>query len=347
MNYTENYHLPQWDEADRIMRKDFNQMCVDLEAGLNGGAQAVDELHQTTQVQERRTLDRFCRAAYNHYLTVKEMDPVPAQIGFFYQDPTKDAANVTGGVSWNGTYFAGSGEERLNTESLRAHITVHSRLKMVKDRPEECTPLEFSLCAPAPGVLTRFSLQGNFSSCVPNAPAPFRLTFIDLDSGKTILTRELDLRQPGVSGVWVNQMVDGPFFFHVGVHYYLKLEPLSAAYDVAPELVLNEYTSIYSTFTNSSVSAVHTFHEPVDSTGGLLILRAAAGGPKGKMTVRWDGKELQPLASWPQTDGMGRPYLHSFYLRGEPIPADSTVSLQFDDGGCGDFLFYDWGAILL
>jgi hypothetical protein len=35
MNYTERYHLPQWEETDRIMRTDFNQMCVDMEAGLN------------------------------------------------------------------------------------------------------------------------------------------------------------------------------------------------------------------------------------------------------------------------------------------------------------------------
>ena len=34
MNYTAKYHLPQWDETDRIMRADFNQMCADIESGL-------------------------------------------------------------------------------------------------------------------------------------------------------------------------------------------------------------------------------------------------------------------------------------------------------------------------
>ncbi|MDE7220257.1 MAG: hypothetical protein K2O45_11650 [Oscillospiraceae bacterium] len=45
MNYTENYHLPQWVKEDRIMMDDFNQMCAGIEAGLtkNAGdaAQAV------------------------------------------------------------------------------------------------------------------------------------------------------------------------------------------------------------------------------------------------------------------------------------------------------------------
>ena len=43
MNYTENYHLPQWEETDRIMRTDFNQMCADMEAGLEKTARDAAE----------------------------------------------------------------------------------------------------------------------------------------------------------------------------------------------------------------------------------------------------------------------------------------------------------------
>ena len=42
MNYTEKYHLPQWEETDRIMRTDFNRMCADMEAGLAGNKAAAD-----------------------------------------------------------------------------------------------------------------------------------------------------------------------------------------------------------------------------------------------------------------------------------------------------------------
>ena len=34
MNYTKNYHLPQWVKSDRIMMDDFNRMCQDMENGL-------------------------------------------------------------------------------------------------------------------------------------------------------------------------------------------------------------------------------------------------------------------------------------------------------------------------
>lgn len=46
MNYTENYHLPQWEETDRIMRVDFNQMCADMEAGLTANAEHTERVEE-------------------------------------------------------------------------------------------------------------------------------------------------------------------------------------------------------------------------------------------------------------------------------------------------------------
>lgn len=34
MNYTENYHLPQWEETDRIMRTDFNEAMANIDGGI-------------------------------------------------------------------------------------------------------------------------------------------------------------------------------------------------------------------------------------------------------------------------------------------------------------------------
>ena len=35
MNYTDKYHLPQWEETDRIMRTDFNDAMARIEVGLS------------------------------------------------------------------------------------------------------------------------------------------------------------------------------------------------------------------------------------------------------------------------------------------------------------------------
>lgn len=44
MNYTKNYHLPQWEESDRIMMEDFNHAMADIEAGIDS---AKAEARQT------------------------------------------------------------------------------------------------------------------------------------------------------------------------------------------------------------------------------------------------------------------------------------------------------------
>ena len=42
MNYTNNYHLPQWVETDRIMMEDFNQMCSDIDEGIKTAQDTAD-----------------------------------------------------------------------------------------------------------------------------------------------------------------------------------------------------------------------------------------------------------------------------------------------------------------
>ena len=43
MEYTKNYHLPQWVEEDRIQMEDFNRMCADIESGLTAvNSEAVE-----------------------------------------------------------------------------------------------------------------------------------------------------------------------------------------------------------------------------------------------------------------------------------------------------------------
>ena len=43
MNYTEKYHLPQWDETDRIMRVDFNDAMAGIETGMSENAQTAQD----------------------------------------------------------------------------------------------------------------------------------------------------------------------------------------------------------------------------------------------------------------------------------------------------------------
>lgn len=52
MNYTQNYHLPQWVREDRIMMEDFNAMNSSIEAGLTRTAADAASAKQSAQNAE-------------------------------------------------------------------------------------------------------------------------------------------------------------------------------------------------------------------------------------------------------------------------------------------------------
>ena len=45
MKYTNKYHLPQWEEDDRIMRTDFNNAMAALEDGISTAQSAADNAY--------------------------------------------------------------------------------------------------------------------------------------------------------------------------------------------------------------------------------------------------------------------------------------------------------------
>lgn len=74
MNYTEKYHLPQWEENDRVMRTDFNQMCANIESGIDGAkaqaAQSDAALDQKiAAAQSSADTAQQTALDYKHYMT--------------------------------------------------------------------------------------------------------------------------------------------------------------------------------------------------------------------------------------------------------------------------------------
>ena len=333
MNYTTNYHLPQWDETDRIMRIDFNQMCADMEAGMTGNEQRT-----------RKGMDWLWRLAYNQFCALQNMETAPKQIGMFYQDPAEDASGFTGLYKKYGFCVTGSGTNLLD---ISQHVEQLTGLHMVKGDLENSTPLTVRISPPSAGVIEQFVLRGQFSNNTPNAPAPFLLTMTNQRTGEVEQAVELDFTEGGYSGVIANQFVKDLIYFHGGDQYIMKLEPLEAVFNMDMDAVFTEYTSTSSLYNNQPLRGSHVMDEIEESSGGLLILRCAMGGTTGKLTVKWDDKELEPTAVRLLRHSDGRIIKEHLYFRDETIPAKTTFSLAFDCGTCGDFWLYDWGAILL
>lgn len=345
MNYTKNYHLPQWVKEDRIMMDDFNQMCADLEAGMTENAQGSAEAKQGTSALDQKTLSRLRRLAYNHYCTVQDMDPFPWQVGVFHQNPAKDGSGVTGTSLWNGVCFAAQNPADMTLGGIGDYMEEAAQMNLVKNNLAACTPLKVNVCVPANAYMTRIDLSGNIRDNVPNTPAPAKLTLLNLDTGAVEVTQMLDIGQDFEFAGLANGFINCFLAFHAGQHYQLQLEALAAVYNADLHLRHSDQTPLIPVYNDCAITAVHTIREHEGSSGGLVIVRGMVFGEG--LTVKWDG-QLIPLHST-RTVRIpdGRWVREMAYFRSTPISAETTISLHYDNSVPGSFLFYDWGAVLL
>ena len=54
MNYTTNYHLPQWVETDRILMEDFNDAMSGIDLGIQGAKAAAETAQTTADTAEQK-----------------------------------------------------------------------------------------------------------------------------------------------------------------------------------------------------------------------------------------------------------------------------------------------------
>lgn len=347
MQYTENYHLPQWVKSDRIMMQDFNQMCADLEAGMTENAQTAAEVRQNSAALDQKTLARLQRIAYNQYSAAQAMSTFPWQVGMFHQNPAKDGSNVTGTALWKGVCFAGKGPAGYSPGTLSQYMEQLTTLKIVKGNLAACQPLTASICIPGEVYMNRISLTGNYSNNVDGTSSPARLSLFNQDTGELEVVQTVDIKRSGVYAGLVNGPVDTFLAFHTGQHYLLKLEPLAAVYDAEFSLLSGTEVPLYGIMNNNSITATHTMREHEGSSGGLLIVRGLVFGPGSTLTATWDGEEVPLHTTRMVKTSDGRLVREMAYYRNGPIPAETTFSLHFQLGEQGAFLFYDWGAVLL
>lgn len=351
MNYTENYHLPQWVKDDRIMMEDFNQMCENIENGLTGNAQTAESFRQNGDAQDRLLMRRLLRLSYNHYLALQTVEPFPAQVGMFYQNPLVDSTGASGGSPWENAYFTGTGVGGYGPTEFFSQCILPNQTKMQTYRysPENTTPLSAAICAPSATKLEGLSVTGTFSNNIPNAPAPFLLTLNNLDSGEIEQSLPLDLTQKAVSGGLSISDLPIKLYFHAGGHYLLKVEPVGdPVFDGTLEFTKTINCKVQGAGGNgASIIASRVLREREGSSMGLLILRCKAGGPTGQLTVKWDGKTLTPDYVRPCLNDQNLDLREMIYVRRDPIPAETSFSFRFDCGENGSCWFQDWGAILL
>ncbi len=93
MNYTENYHLPQWVKSDRIMMEDFNAAMSSIEGGLTTGGRA------------KAQAENICRDAYRQEVQLRLRHGVGGTLDAMWVNPLSSREDAGGDShAWNGKY---------------------------------------------------------------------------------------------------------------------------------------------------------------------------------------------------------------------------------------------------
>ncbi len=356
MNYTKNYHLPQWIKSDRIMMDDFNEMCRNIENGLSERNQTVDNLSgQITNVSntlsqqisgkaaESATFERFCRAAYNHYHLAALHDPFPRQMGVFHQSFEPENVTVPGMTRWDGFCYMGKGTKNVTVKEFYDTMIVESN--MTVNNNSSVTPLSVRFTPTMPGVLKKFRLTGRYFCPQQVVEGGLcRVTLHNLSTNKTEVSYTFSLNMGvGFDGRGP-RTVEMNVPFHTGYDYRLKIEPLSNNYTLSyVPMFDNEFQVELLDLPSASITRVVPC-EPCG--GGIVLVRFLPYGTGRTITLSWNNASVPVHATRTITDERGRTFQEMEFRKSWAVPANSTLRLDLRCSN-GGIALYSWGAAFI
>lgn len=345
MNYTENYHLPQWDEDDRILRTDFNRMCADMESGLCQNAQAAADASSQGGALGDKTFSQLCRMAYNHLRTLWELEAAPQQWGAF-REKTPSSLKWAQSVSKQEAFRpVGRWKETPTAEALYQMMEQTSALHLEQGNNEEITPLIINFNPSGGGTLPYLPIKGRYDMIQPYGKTPYKLTFTDLDTGKIEYQKSDSFNfLPQSSAPTVPIPIE--FLFHSGHHYQIKLTPQVADITADFSLVGGDHFQP-SFFHTGSVSYSHTFREDESGEGGTFLVCCGSYGAGGNISLTLNGEELPVYQTRTYLGSRNDPVVERIYRKPEHIPGGSTLQLNVTANPGGDLTLYGWGGALL
>ncbi len=341
MNYTEKYHLPQWEKTDRIMMEDFNQMCADMEAGLDAGQ--ADCRERTAELKDE-TLDGMFRAAWNHY-HLAAAGTMPRQIGVFRQvfDGSTPVGN-SGLMQKDGYAWMTWDGEGFTPQEFQEGLSIDSELMVYANDPGICRPLIISFTAKGAGRLEKLSRFLSYYSSGTGTNT-FILTVTDLTTGQTIDGTSLtqtDRVNTSLNWLYIYPNIN----LQTGHKYQVKVEVDQASYMVQTRSDDKVFASVVS-YHAAEAEVSHQFAEPDASAGGLFFVRYNLTGTGNSVNLQWNGEDVQPLRVQTVTDGKGRRVTEAEYRRKGEAPAGSTVRLRLHCARKAEVALYEWGGILI
>ena len=351
MNYTQKYHLPQWDETDRILRTDFNQMCANIENGLSQNASGATQANDKTaadaaaavQAAEAKAFDQACRLAYNHYCFAQTLSPFPRQLGVFHLDTSLSDAGLSGLVKYNDYYQMNYATSKTPSQVLGLMEQTYLRVS----NSSEGQALTATFTAPCNGLIQDFDLYFHFYDLSSGITVfPCILTYTDLTNNQTLLTQNFSANLRGPESV-LTHTIEEPLLISCSHKYQITVTPnlrTGISGTVNCQISNLRFTGAA---TGATGSAAYTFQNPPENLGLVAVAsyQSTADGDTPRLLA---GGQAVPLW-WSRTvdDGKGNNIREVVFRRNGAVKSGETMQLQLSCSFNQTLTLYRWGVTLI
>lgn len=354
MEYTKNYHLPQWVKSDRIMMEDFNQMCKDMEAGLTANASAAAEAAGAAAaaaetagaaVTPSAMQNGLFRMAYNHYHLIELAEVLPSQNGVLRQpfaEGEKTAA--TGFLQEKDLLWAANGTKLLTVEDLRTDFQPLQAITLTQ------RTMAATFTAPHPGLVTEIHPFGRITNSSAGDPGDCTVRLINRTNPARPLLEYEERTSFGFSqGNTADDLFTLPVHLplHTGQRYRLEVEMDNLS--SKPDLKLQRSEEFFAVtgYQTASASVSCNFQAAEAGKGGLALVRYSYAGSAPALKLTWGPSRLTPHRTRTFTDEQGRKTQEAEFRQTGLIPASSTLKIDCTCPAGGDVSLYQLGAVLL
>lgn len=334
MNYTENYHLPQWEENDRVMRTDFNDAMSSLENGLT----ACRDMAETGGAEARSALYAgLFRMAYNHWHAAAALDSFPGQSGVFRQGFAQgEGGSAPGAMQLEDCVWLVNGSEMLTIGHITPTLNKNDKISSAQGSSGS---MNAYFTPTYGGQLTGVSLRAHCtalkSSCTMQCTLELRAKnrLLGQASGEMTVT--------ATGYTTVKLPVNIPL--HAGERHTLTVQAANINFTGTIEV----FGLTAEGYRTPSAYTTKTFQAEEGGLSGLALVHYEACGTESSLSLQWDGEVLTPRTIRTITGYLGRTVQEAEFRLDRPVPASSSLRLSITCGNGGDIALYDWGAVLL
>ena len=364
MDYTKNYHLPQWVKSDRIMMDDFNRMCVDIENGLTGNWQKSGELSSrieqvageareqilTSDTASQSSLKSgLLRLAYNHCHLLAAVEKQPPQNGCFFQrfKGMSVPAEASGLLARGDALWIARGAAAYSSEDFRSQLQQVSPLQVVKGNAAANRPMILRFTPPGPGCIKEFPMKSSLNN-IEKYTSTLHFALYNEHTGE--YEAEMDYSwnlgsSPSYTSfetLQLNLCFSGGFTYRLEVsttdsHYNATASYLSSA-DLVGRFTTESYTA---DTTGVLTRTVQCGEARMD---GIVLVHYRMIGTGGSLSLAWDGAAIPPSRTGNITTIDGNTVAEMEFRRNAAVPATTSLQLNARCNLGGEIALYSWGT---